>query len=492
MNGIEKSDNVVVPMKLMNKGVNPPAESVEERTLTKGNIHQATAVRTQCRVTTSSGLVDVRKAARTHRKLKFTAPLHHINIDLLRESYYSLKRQSAPGIDGMTWAAYETDLENRLKALHCRVHQGRYRAQPARRVTIPKADGTQRALSIWCVEDKIVQQAVTTVLNAIYEVDFLGISYGFRPGRSQHDALDALTVGLNRRKVNFVLDADIQSFFDTIDHDWLLTFLKHRIGDKRLLRLIRKWLTVGVENDTGRERLDRGAPQGAVISPLLANIYLHYVLDLWAHQWRERNAKGDVIMVRYADDCVLGFQYQAEAKRFQRDMQQRLQQFGLSLHPKKTQLIRFGRFARRDSHQAGQSKPATFDFLGFTHYCTKSRSKGHFIVGRKTIKKRMRSQLAEIKLQLRKRLHDPVGQTGTWLRRVLQGHLNYYAVPGNSRSLRYFFTRVWRYWMRSLRRRSQRHRLSWSRYDQLWARFAPRVLILHAYPARRFDAKYPR
>lgn len=489
MNDIEKSDSVVVPLKRANKGDKTPAEFVEERTLAKGNTHQTTTTRTQGRDSVSSGLAGVRKAARKHKRMRFTALLHHVTVDQLRESYNALKRKAAPGIDGMTWTEYGKDEEQRLNALHQRIHQGSYRSKPVKRVFIPKADGSQRALSIWCLEDKIVQQALTTVLNAIYETDFLGFSYGFRPGRGQHDALDALSVGLNRRKVNWVLDADIQSFFDCMDHDWILTFLKHRIGDKRVLRLVRKWLTVGIMTDTGRERLDRGAPQGAVISPLLANIYLHYAFDLWTQQWRQRTATGDVIVARYADDIVLGFQHDSDARRFQSDLQERLAKFGLNLHPQKTHLIRFGRFARRKCRANGEGKPPTFDFLGFTHFCTVSRTRGHFVVGRKSIKKRMRSQLLEIKHALRKRLHRPVGETGAWLQRVLRGHLNYYAVPGNQPSLRYFFIRVKRYWLLSLRRRSQRHRMTWVRFGTLWQRFAPTILLTHDYPTQRFDAK---
>jgi group II intron reverse transcriptase/maturase len=489
MNDIEKSDSVVVPMKRVNKGDKIPAESVEERTLAKGNTHQPTTTRTQCRDSVSSGLAGVRKAARMHKRMRFTALLHHVTMDQLQESYNGLKRHAAPGIDGITWAEYGKDGEQRLKSLHQRIHQGTYRAKPARRVYIPKADGSQRALSIWCLEDKIVQQALTTVLNAIYESDFLGFSYGFRPGRGQHDALDALSVGLSRRKVNWVLDADIQSFFDHMDHDWILAFLEHRIGDKRVLRLVRKWLTVGVMTEAGRERLERGAPQGAVISPLLANIYLHYVLDLWTQQWRQRTATGDVIVVRYADDFVLGFQHDVDARSFQRGLQERLGKFGLNLHPQKTQLIRFGRFARRDCRANGEGKPPTFDFLGFTHYCTIARTNRRFMVGRKSIKKRMRSQLLEIKKALRKRLHHSVGDTGAWLQRVLRGHLNYYAVPGNQPSLHYFFIRVKRYWLRALRRRSQRHRMNWVRFGELWRRFAPSIVLSHDYPALRFDAK---
>lgn len=490
MNGNEKSDSCVVLMKPANKEGSTSAEQREGRRLAKGNTPQATIVRTQSREAMSSGLEGVREAARGNKTMQFTALLHHVTVAVLRESYMSLKRQAAPGIDGMTWRAYGEELDSRLERLHQRIQQGSYRAKPAKRIYIPKADGSKRALSIWSLEDKLVQQAITTVLNAIYEQDFIGFSYGFRPGRSQHNALDALAVGITRRKVNWVLDADIQSFFDNMEHDWIIRFLQHRIGDKRILRLVRSWISVGIETDAGRQPLTKGAPQGAVISPLLANIYLHYVLDLWAKRWRRRTAAGDTIIVRYADDVVLGFQHHSDANLFCNELQNRLAEFGLNLHPKKTQLIRFGRFAlQKTGRKRGTKKPPTFDFLGFTHFCTQDRTNKRFMVGRKTIKKRLRSQLAEIKAQLRKRLHDPVGKTGAWLNRVLQGHLNYYAVPGNSASLRYFFLRVERLWLKALRRRSQRHRLNWERFRGIWIFFAPRMRILHPYPSARFDAR---
>lgn len=488
MNDSEKSDNSVVPIKETNKGDKTLAESVEERGLVKGNTHQTTTNRTQSREQVSSGLEGVRKAARTHKGMKFTALLHHVTVDLLRTSYFALKRQAAPGIDNVTWQVYGEDVERNLKVLHGRIHTGKYRSHAARRVTIPKADGSVRLLSVWCLEDKIVQQALTSVLNAIYEADFIGFSYGFRPGRGQHDALDALTVGIKRRKVNWVLDADVQSFFDNMEHEVIMRFLKHRISDKRVLRLIRKWLSVGIETEAGRVKPVKGAPQGSVISPVLANIYLHYVLDLWVHQWRGRHAKGDVIVVRYADDTVFGFQHESDAQRFRSNLVDRLARFGLNLHPDKSQLIQFGRFARRDRLQQGKGKPATFDFLGFTFYCGVTRTHGRFTVGRKTIKKRMLGSLREIKLQLRRRLHDPISKTGQWLRRVLLGHLNYFAVPGNLRSIQCFFIRVRRMWLRSLRRRSQRSRMNWNRFAGIWQRIVPSICVSHAFPEQRFDA----
>jgi RNA-directed DNA polymerase len=485
----EKSDKVILPMKQPNKGNKNPAEVVEGRTLVKGNSVETTAVRTQSRVAASSGLDAVRKVARGDKEAKFTALLHHITVDVLRRSYCNLKREAAAGIDGVTWQVYGEGLESRLHELHERIQRGSYRARPARRVTIPKPDGTQRPLSIWCLEDKIVQQAVVYVLEAIFETDFLGFSYGFRPGRGQHDALDALAVGLYRRKVNWVLDADIRRFFDTMNHDWMLKFLRHRIQDKRILRLICKWLKIGVM-DKGRQTCaQRGAPQGAVVSPVLANIYLHYVFDLWANAWRDKVATGDMVVIRYADDSVVGFQHKADADRFLAMLQVRMCKFDLALHPDKTQLIRFGRSAVAHCRARGEGNPATFDFLGFTHYCTTSRKGGWFVIGRKTVKKRMRAQLRGIKDELRKRLHAPVAEVGVWLNRVLRGHLNYYAVPGNGQSLNAFVYQVGRLWIRALRRRSQRSRMTWERFARLRDTFFPPVRILHPWPFKRFDAR---
>lgn len=485
----EKSDRVILPMKWPNKRGKSPAEAVEGRTLVKGNSVETTAVRTQSRVAASSGLDAVRKVARKDKDAKFTALLHHITVDVLRQSYRHLKRSAAAGIDGVTWQAYGERLETRLHELHAQIQSGSYRASPARRVYIPKPDGTQRPLSIWCLEDKLVQQAVVYVLEAIFEMDFLGFSYGFRPGRGQHDALDALSVGLYRRKVNWVLDADIRRFFDTMNHSWMLKFLKHRIEDKRILRLICKWLKIGIMEDGKHTRAQCGAPQGAVVSPILANIYLHYVFDLWANTWRNKVATGDVVFIRYADDSVVGFQHKTDADRFLAMLQERMSKFDLTLHPAKTQLIQFGRYAAEQCRARGEDKPATFDFLGFTHYCTTSRKNGWFVVGRKTVKKRMRAQLRAIKDELRKRLHAPVAEIGAWLSRVLKGHLNYYAVPGNGQSLNAFVSQVGRLWIRGLRRRSQRSRMTWSRFGRLRDTFFPSIRILHPWPFKRFDAR---
>jgi group II intron reverse transcriptase/maturase len=389
----------------------------------------------------------------------------------------------------VTWQAYGESLEAKLTDLHDRIHKGSYRARPARRTYIPKADGSQRPLSIWCLEDKIVQQAVVTVLEAIYEEDFVGFSYGFRPGRGQHDALDALHVGILRRQVHWVLDADIQGFFDAMSHSWIVRFLEHRIADKRILRLVAKWLKVGIVEDGRVTRGSRGAPQGAVISPILANVYLHYVYDLWAHRWRQMKASGDMIVVRYADDTIVGFQHEHEAKVFLDDLQERMRAFELALHPDKTRLIRFGRYAAKQREKLAEGKPETFDFLGFTHFCTRSRKWGTFVIGRKTIKKRMRAKLKAIKVALRKSMHDLVAKTGAWVKQMLQGHLNYFAVSGNDPSLWWFFNEVRWLWLKSLKRRSQNARLSWEKFIRLVERFFPPIKVLHPMPCHRFDAK---
>ncbi len=431
----------------------------------------------------------MRQAARESKEVRFTALLHHLTVELLEESYFALKRNSAPGIDGVRWQTYGENLEEKLTELHNRIHRGGYRARPARRSYIPKPDGTQRPLSILCLEDKIVQQAVVLVLEAIYEADFLGFSYGFRPGRNQHDALDALHAGIYRRRVNWVLDADIQGFFDAMSHDWMMRFLQHRIADRRILRLIAKWLKVGITDGHHAARSTVGTPQGAVISPILANIYLHYAVDLWTQAWRRKKASGDVIVIRYADDILLGFQHELEAQTFLHNLRERMRMFGLALHPDKTRLIRFGRHAAEDRRRLRQGKPETFDFLGFTHFCTRSWITGTFVVGRKTIKKRMRAQLQAIKMELRRRWHDPIARTGAWLNKVLTGHLNYYAVPLNVRSVTWFFSRVKALWRRTLSRRSQRAYINWDKLSRLVDRFFPPIRILHPLPCHRFDAR---
>ncbi len=492
MHADEKSDEGVVPEKRPNNGRRLPAEAVEGRTSPEGNGGQTAAVRTQSRVAASNGLAGVRQAARQRKGVRFTALLHHITIELLERSYFALKRDSAPGIDGVTWQAYGENLAENLPDLHTRIHRGSYRARPGRRTFIPKPDGSKRPLSILCLEDKIVQQAAVYVLEAIYEEDFLGFSYGFRPGRGQHDALDALHAGIYRKRVNWVLDADIQRFFDAMSHTWILRFLRHRIADKRLLRLISKWLKVGITYKGRTERSVCGAPQGAVVSPILANIYLHYVFDLWTHRWRRNTATGDVIVIRYADDSIVGFQHEHEARAFLQELQERMRKFELVLHPDKTRLIRFGRYAAKQRERLAEAKPETFEFLGFTHFCTRSRKWGSFVIGRKTIKKRMRARLREIKMELRKRLHDPIAKTGAWLKRVLKGHLNYFAVSGHDPSLWWFFNQVRWYWLRALRRRSQRAFISWEKYTRLVNRYFPAIRILHPLPCHRFDANTRR
>jgi group II intron reverse transcriptase/maturase len=452
----------------------------------------AAASRTQRRVDASIGLQRVREVARRDRRARFTCLLHHVTVALLRDSFLALKRQAAPGVDGVTWAQYEVGLEDHLMDLHTRVHRGTYRAQPSRRVYIPKADGRQRPLGIAALEDKIVQQAVATVLSAVYEQDFLGFSYGFRPGRSQHDALDALWIGVTRRKVNWVLDADIRGFYDTIDHGWLQQFVEHRIADPRILRLIRKWLRAGVTEDGRWSATTVGTPQGAVASPLLANVYLHYVFDLWVEHWRRRQATGEVVVVRYADDSVLGFQHRHEAEQFLLDLKERLQQFGLALHPEKTRLIEFGRFAAEHRRQRQGRKPETFEFLGFTHICGRKRESSGFLLRRQSSSRRLRVKLQAVKRALMTQRHWPIPQQGAWLRSVVQGYYNYHAVPGNIAALEAFRTQALRSWRHALRRRSQRSRLDWKRFGPLVDRWIPRPKILHPYPSVRFYAKHPR
>jgi group II intron reverse transcriptase/maturase len=439
----------------------------------------------------SQGLSGVRRVAKEKKQERFTTLLHHVTIDLLRESFASLKKQAAPGVDGVTWGQYEEGLEDRLVDLHGRVHRGAYRARPSRRIYIPKADGRQRPLGIAALEDKIVQQAVVTVLNNIYEVDFRGFSYGFRPGRGPHGALDALAVGIERKRVNWVLDADIRSFFDRISHEWMLKFVEHRVADRRILRLIRKWLRAGVSEEGEWSETKVGTPQGAVISPLLANIYLHYVFDLWIEAWRKKVARGDVIVVRYADDLVVGFEHQEVAEQFLKAFEERLRQFGLEVHDEKTRLIEFGRHASIRRAKRGEGKPETFTFLGFTHICRQRISDGSFIVGRETAKQRLRATLARIRLALRARMHEPVNQVGRWLRSVVRGYFLYHAVPGNQ-AIGLFRHRVCKLWWHTLNRRSQKGRVTASELRRLTDYWLPQARRLHPYPHARFDAAHPR
>jgi RNA-directed DNA polymerase len=491
MNNDGESHCGILPTKQPNKSEKSPAEAVEGRPKTKENTQQPNLRRTPSRESGQSGMERVRAAARKDRKLRFNALLHHVSIDLLRDSYFSLKKQAAPGVDGMTWEEYGRDLEVRLADLHGRIHRGAYRAQPSRRVWIPKADGRQRPLGVAALEDKIVQYAVGTVLNQIGEEDFLGFSYGFRPGHSQHDALDALWVGIVRKKVNWILDLDIRSFFDRLQHSWLVQFVEHRIGDRRVVSLIQKWLKAGVMEQGQWNETKEGSPQGAVISPVLANLYLHYVLDLWVDAWRKKRACGDVIIVRYADDAVLGFERREDAEQFLEQLRERLTKFGLELHPEKTRLIEFGRFAARRRKRGGEGKPETFSFLGFTHICGTNYRTGKFTVHRKTIGKRMAAKLKDIRVQLRKRMHARVPGTAKWLQQVVSGYFQYHAIPGNLARLKAFRSDVLWSWIQTLRRRSQRHRMSWERFIARLDSLLPPVQILQPYPDVRFDAKHP-
>src|SRR6266481_5915996 len=487
----EESDRAVVPVNLPNKEEQSSAEAEEERARAKENIAQSNTHPTQSGKGVSQKLGGVRQAAKERKQEQFTALLHHLNVDLLLDSFYALKRQAAPGVDGVTWKEYENGLEGRLADLHSRVHRGAYRAQPSRRVYIPKADGRQRPLGIAALEDKIVQQAVVTILNEIYEVDFQGFSYGFRPGRSPHQALDALTVGIQRKRVNWVLDADIRGFFDNLSHEWTMKFIKHRVADLRMLRLVQKWLKAGVSEHGQWSETKLGTPQGAVASPLIANVYLHYLFDLWADVWRKKVAKGDVIVVRYADDLVVGFQHRTDAERFLKEFRERLAKFGLELHPDKTRLIEFGRFAARNRKQRGEGKPETFTFLGFTHYCGQRHKSGTFTVWRITAKKRMVAKLKAIKAELQRRMHDRRAEVGAWLRKVVLGYYQYHAVPGNTTQLRIFKLRVCRLWQSVLVRRSQRAKMCWERFTPVLNRWIPPPRVLHPYPDARFYATHP-
>ena len=519
MNGHGKSDRPNVPAKSPNKGgqrkqpsygepytgtqaetpdtakgaptaaaasADPTAEGMEGRGLAKGNLRQQNAPRTPSRKGAPSALERVRQAARRDRKLKFTALLHHVyNLEMLRAAYLNLKRDAAAGVDGETWRHYGEALEENLQVLSNRLKRGTYRAKPVRRVYIAKADGRQRPLGVTALEDKISQRATVEVLNAIYETDFLGFSYGFRPGRSQHNALDALYTGILTRNVNWVLDLDVRGFFDAIDHGWLVKFVEHRIADRRVVRLIQKWLNAGVLEDGKRMRAEEGTPQGGSASPLLANIYLHYVFDLWVQSWRRKQAHGEVIVVRFADDIVVGFQSKSDAERFWAELIERLRKFRLELHPEKTRLLEFGPFAAENRKRRGQGKPETFNFLGFTHICGKKRSNGRFTVLRQTIRKRLQAKLSEVKAELKRRMHDPIPEVGKWLHSVVGGHIRYYGVPMNLPALHLFRFRVGWFWHRALSRRSQNGRVPWDRMRRLITRWLPPARICHPYPLRR-------
>jgi group II intron reverse transcriptase/maturase len=491
VNDHEKSDSAIVAGKSANKAGQPAAEPMEPRAEAKGNAGQPRTRRAQDRESVSQALDRIRQAARTRKQEQFTALFHHLSIPMLRMAFFALRREAAPGVDGLTWQDYEADLDRRIEDLHARVQRGAYRALPSRRRYIPKPDGRQRPLAVAALEDKIVQRATVAVLNAIYEEDFLGFSYGFRPQRGPHDALDALVVGITGTKVNYILDADIRSFFDEVSQSWLERFLKHRIGDKHILRLIQKWLKAGVLEDGVVTVNDKGTGQGSVISPLLANVYLHYVIDLWAARWRRRQATGDMIIVRYADDIVIGFEHEADAHRFWDAMRTRLEEFSLTLHPEKTRLIEFGRHAAARRTRRGLGKPETFGFLGFTFICGQSR-RGKFLLKRKTRRDRIRAKLQEIKEQMRRRRHQPIPEQGAWLKQVVTGFFGYHAVPTNGPALCAFRYHVVILWRRALQRRSQRAGMTWERISKLADDWLPQPRILHPWPNQRFAVKHPR
>ena len=491
MHGRDQSDPPVLAEKSANNAGQPAAESMERRGGTKGKAISSSTRRAQDRDSVSPGLERLRQFVKANRNVRLTALLHHVSVGLLRWSYFALKRHAAAGVDGRTWDAYGEGLEENLADLHERVHRGAYRALPSRRRMIPKPDGRERPLGIASIEDKILQRAMVEILNSIYEQEFLGFSYGFRPGRSQHDALDALWVGISNTSVNWVVDTDIRSFFDTVNHDWMNRFIEQRIADRRVLRLIRKWLKVGILEGTILTASESGTPQGSVISPLMANVYLHFVFDLWAQQWRRQHVHGNMIVVRYADDLVTGFEHEADARAFLMNMRARFEAFGLELHPKKTRLIEFGRNARKNRKDRGLGKPETFTFLGFTHICGQSR-RGRFLLWRKSRRDRMRAKLQAIKIDLHRKMHETLSAQGRWLRSVVTGYFNYHAVPTNSSALSAFRYHVVRLWWRTLRRRSQVDCTTLEAMLRLAQRWLPLPRILHPWPNQRFAVKHPR
>ena len=491
--GMKKSDDSIVPVKVANKGAEAPAESLEGRVSTEGNPESQSTRRTQGREGVSQAADRIRQAAERNPQERMNALFHHVTEEALAAAYHGLRRDAAAGVDGVTWAAYGEALDRNLSDLHRRLHEGTYRAPPVRRVEILKPDGGTRPLGIVTLEDKVVQKTVVDViLTPIYEAEFLGFSYGFRPGRGAHDALDALAYCIERRKVSWIVDADIQAYFDSIPRDWMGKFLEHRIGDRRVLRLIQRWLNAGVMEDGAWTDTGLGTPQGAIVSPVLSNVFLHYVLDLWFdRKWRPNAAEGEAVIIRYADDVVVGFQHKRDAERYLRDLRARLAKFGLRLHPDKTRLVEFGRFAVANRRLRGAGKPETLDFLGLTHFCTTTR-RGRFRLGRKPIAKRVNRTLARIDAALRKRWHHDIWEVGQWLGRVCNGWLNYYAVPGSMKFLRWFVRRMQRLWMRALRRRSQRDRFSWARLERMTTLLWPRVTMRHPWPDRRFAVNHPR
>jgi group II intron reverse transcriptase/maturase len=486
-----KSDSPVIPAKPTNKTEKSAAEPVEGRGLPERNTASKTGAGYIAGQHRKNALDGVRHIAATEKETKFTALMHHISMDRLEVAYRAINPKAATGVDKVTWKEYGQNLEANLSDLHRRIQAGSYRPSPTRRVHIPKSNGKQRPLGVATLEDKIAQRATVEVLNAIYEEDFVGFSYGFREGRSPHDCLDALAAGIYKKKVNWVLDADIRAFYDTIDHEWLMKFLGHRIADKRMLRLIKKWLKAGVIEDGERSETTEGTPQGASASPLLANVYLHYVFDRWARRWRKQQANGDMIIVRFADDTVIGFEHERDARQFAEDIRVRFAEFALELADEKTRLIEFGRNAAGRRKARGLPRPETFDFLGFTHICGKTK-KGRFMLRRITSKKRMRTKLQSVKDELKKRRHLSIPEQGKYLGAVVRGHLNYYAVPGNSDAISSFRHQATRYWHRSLMRRSQRHCLNWNRMNRIATRWIPPARCKHSFPIARFDARTQR
>ena len=486
MNVCRKSDRTIVPKKSSNKLDKEGAEKMEGRVMPKENKRQQNMLRTQRRESVQSKLQLIHQIAKADKKIRFTTLMHHIyNIDMLRLSYLEIKRNAAPGVDKETWESYGRDLENNLQDLSQKLKCGAYRAKPVRRVYIPKADGKQRPLGVTALEDKIVQRAAVAVMNTIYEADFVGFSYGFRPKRGQHQALDALYVGISTKKVNYVFDADIRDFFNKISREWLVKFIEHRIADKRVVRLIQKWLNAGILEDGKVRYNEQGTPQGSSISPLLANVFLHYVYDLWVQHWRKQKARGEVIVVRYADDTVVGFQYESDAKQFREELEERLLRFGLELHPEKTRLIEYGRYAIERRARRREGKPKTFTFLGFTHICGKRRKDGKFAILRHTIKKRMRVKISEIKSELRRRMHHPIQEVGRWLRAVVIGHYRYYGVPSNYKAMSKFRDEISVRWLRVLRRRGQKGLMTWKKMNALLNQWLPRPRICHVCPNKR-------
>ena len=486
MNGRRKSDRSVRAESSPNKAPERAAEAGEQRDLAERKPLGCDTDRTQSREPVPSALERVREAATRDRRQRFTALLHHVyDVDRLGRAFQSTDRRAAAGVDGETWKHYERDLEANLQDLSERLKRGAYRAKPTRRAFIPKADGRQRPIGVPALEDKIVQRAVVEVLNAIYEVDFLDFSYGFRPGRGAHDALDALTTALKTEKVNWVLDADIRSFFDTLKHEWLVKFVEHRVADRRVVRLIQKWLKAGVLEDGKRTVSEVGTVQGGSVSPLLANVYLHYVFDLWVDAWRRKCARGDIVVVRYADDFVVGFEHREDGERLWAELRERFAKFGLELHAGKTKLIEFGRHAAGQRSARGEGSPETFNVLGFTHCCGRTKS-GRLQVIRRTMSQRLQAKVSEVRAELRRRMHEPVPEQGKYVRAVVQGHVRYYGVPTNSRPLWTFRFAVARAWWSSLNRRSQRGRVALARMERLWDRWLPPARVCHPWPEERF------